>query len=541
MSKDKNTTQLPQPYLFANHETAQASKQDLVVVASQDKWNDFGFSILASFGFRRTDGRLLWMNGKLAVKGVSTLRNLQTQLLSDEKASASLKEAREPYASLLMDIKSYAELRAELGENRSRQLLEAAHDISLIREAGRTVPDWPDFFTTKVYALSMVRSSEAHIAERNAAAVLMGRDPFAISDVRVPFEASLTGAPPRLTFKFEFGHSALRGRIAVLVGKNGLGKTTSLAKLAQGLVDRRYRHAQLTPRPEVNQVLAFAHSSSLKKFSRPSAGGSARVRAFALDVGRTKKSEPLTALLIKIWRGNDGNSNLLQSLHAILLAEFPHLRLAVPVLDGGRIDLLKRGSFDLLDSLKGGANEQTQLERYRLVDPSREVEFLDESDKRRTLSLGQLAFLRFVLIALANAGPGSVLVVDEPENFLHPNLISRFMRVLNQVLKSVQSIAVVATHSPFVVREVQAAQVHILSGRANSMTVSHPRMQTLGANVASISDEVFGDDLHQHLFEELLDDEKIHDSNVEQLLRRYAGEMSVEALMLVRSKIESSQ
>lgn len=541
MPKTRTPQQFIEPHLFAHLELAQASKCDLVVVTSQDRWNDFGFSILASLGFRRNDGQLLWMQGKLAVRGVPVLRNLQAQLLSEGRASAPLTEAGEPYASLLLDIKSYSELRAELGETRARQLLEAAHDISLFREAGRMVPDWPDFFTTKVYALSMVRSSEAHIAERNAAAVLRGLDPFSISDVRIPFEARLTGTPPRLTFKFEFGRSALRGRIAVLVGKNGLGKTTSLAKLAQGLVDRKYRNAQLIPRPEVNQVLAFAHSSSLRKFVRPSTAGSARVRTFALDAGRTKKSQPLTVLLAEIWRGNDDNSHPLHSLQEILLAEFPQLRLAVPVLDGGKIEILKRGSFDLLVRLKEGTNEQTRLERYRQVDQSRELEFLDENGKVRQLSLGQLAFLRFALIALANAGPGSVLVVDEPENFLHPNLISRFMRVLNQVLKSVRSIAIVATHSPFVVREVQSAQVHILSGQADSMTVSHPRMQTLGANVASISDEVFGDDLHQHLFEELLAEERIRDSNVDELLAKYAGEMSVEALMLVRSKIEGAE
>jgi predicted ATPase len=541
MPKDRTPLQIIEPHLFAHHALAQNSKYDLVVVASQDRWNDFGFSILASIGFRRDDGELLWMQGKLAVRGVPVLRNLQSQLLSEGRTSAPLHEAREPFASILLDVKSYAELRAAVGETRARQLLDAAHDISLLRDAGRTVPDWPDFFTSKVYALSMVRSSEAYLAERHAAIVLQGGDPFALGDVRMPFEARLTGAPPRLAFKFEFGRSALRGRIAVLVGKNGLGKTTSLAKIAQGLVDRNYRNAQLIPRPEVNQVLAFAHSSSLHKFVRRSDAGSARVRAFALDVGRTKKSQSLTALLAEISRGTDDNGRLLQSLHEILVAEFPQLQVAVPVLDDGSVEVPKRGSFDLLTRMKGSANEMTLLERYRRIDQSRELEFLDEKGSTRKLSLGQLAFLRFVLIAFSNAGPGSVLVVDEPENFLHPNLISRFMRVLNQVLKSVRSIGIIATHSPFIVREVQSAQVHILSGQAATMNVSHPRMQTLGANVASISDEVFGDDLHQHLFEELLAEEHIRDSSVDELLKKYAGEMSVEALMLVRSKIEGAK
>ncbi|MNN89722.1 hypothetical protein D3C81_2075780 [compost metagenome] len=70
------------------------------------------------------------------------------------------------------------------------------------------------------------------------------------------------------------------------------------------------------------------------------------------------------------------------------------------------------------------------------------------------------------------------------------------------------------------------------------INVSHPRLQTLGANVASISDEVFGDDLPQHLYEELVTHAKNQSSTFTEALKKYSGELSTEALMLLRKKME---
>ncbi|MGQ3179035.1 MAG: hypothetical protein ACT6SC_15690, partial [Blastomonas fulva] len=50
------------------------------------------------------------------------------------------------------------------------------------------------------------------------------------------------------------------------------------------LVDRKYKAVAMANRPEVNQVLAFAHTASLPLFLPKSpAFGSARVRVFSLD------------------------------------------------------------------------------------------------------------------------------------------------------------------------------------------------------------------------------------------------------------------
>jgi ABC-type cobalamin/Fe3+-siderophores transport system ATPase subunit len=528
------------PALFLSKEGAEGSGSDAVVVPSSDRWNDFGYVVLADIGLRGPSGEMEWFAGRFAVQGEKSLRDFASSAGADETTGIPLSQLGKPYASLLGEIKHYSLARRALGSARASALLRELHDVSLLSEEEATVPDWPEFFESEVFTMAFLRSSESYLAFRQGAWVLAGRATSNI-DSQQPFAATLrTGPRVRFDFKFD-AQNVFRGRIAVLIGANGSGKTTALAVLARGLADSKALAVAIDQRPQVNQVLAFAHSGAVALFrSRTKSAGSARVRVFALDPlgtrGRRRATEPDTRLLVDIARASDEEGQLLGYLKSLLDDEFPSLRMQVPIKqstgEGGRSTAYK----SLARWMRG--SEQRQLEAAAEIDHSRPLKYFDADGKPRTPSLGQRTFIRFALTALANAGPASVLLIDEPENFLHPNLISRFMQVLHRVLTGTRSIALIATHSPFVVREVQSAQVHVITRIDGLMQVAKPRLQTLGANVANISDEVFGDDLPRHLHEELLAQANIQGMSFPDALDAYAHELSTEALMMLRSKVQ---
>jgi energy-coupling factor transporter ATP-binding protein EcfA2 len=526
---------------------AEQSNSDAFVVASSDRWNDFGYSLMADIGLRTPSGAVEWFPARFAVQGQKSLADFAKQLFGNRKAAVPLSELPAPFASLLIETKHYSIARRAVGIERATELLHGLHDIALLSEEGEEVQGWTDFFESEVYHLAMVRSSESYFAMRRGAWVLAGRQTSG-TDARTPFKAELKGRGPKLSLDFQFnGDNVLRGRMAVLIGKNGCGKTTSLAKLARGLVDLKSRVATITDRPEVNQVLAFAHTASLSLF-QPSSNstGSARVRVFSLDPltsRRPRREESDTRLLIDIARSHDYDGGpSLQYLRSILDEEFPSLRVMVPIKPdvAPAVRPSSASGYQLLSSWMQGS-EQRQLESAAELDHTRSLHYLDDKVQPRTPSLGQLTFIRFILTALANAGPASVFIIDEPENFLHPNLISRFMRVLHRLLTSTKSVAILATHSPFIVREVQSSQVHVLrSFDDGSITVSKPLLQTLGANVSSISSEVFGDDLPDHLYQDLVANAETVGLTFQEALERYAGDLSTEALMLLRTRMEGN-
>src|SRR5690606_3301787 len=107
-------------------------------------------------------------------------------------------------------------------------------------------------------------------------------------------------------------------------------------------------------------------------------------------------------------------------------------------------------------------SEEQLLNLTSSVDTSVEVGFFDARNRRMDVSSGERVFLRFSVHFLSYASKGALVLIDEPETHLHPNLVSSFAVLLYRVLKQTKSVAIVATHSPFFVREVPSHCVHIL-------------------------------------------------------------------------------
>ena len=127
-----------------------------------------------------------------------------------------------------------------------------------------------------------------------------------------------------------------------------------------------------------------------------------------------------------------------------------------------------------------------------------------DSKTLRALSSGETAMLRFAAQAAANIETGCALLFDEPETHLHPKFISDFMDVLTALVTATKSIAIIATHSAYVVREVPRQRVKVFSLEERNVTIQTPRLQTFGASIDSISQFVFGDTDTTHRYQDIL-------------------------------------
>jgi predicted ATPase len=75
------------------------------------------------------------------------------------------------------------------------------------------------------------------------------------------------------------------------------------------------------------------------------------------------------------------------------------------------------------------------------------------------MSEGLLYYLAFA--AIKHLEPTSILLVEEPENGLHPIRIAEVMNVLKEISKTTQ--VLIATHSPLVVNELSGDQVTVVT------------------------------------------------------------------------------
>jgi predicted ATP-dependent endonuclease of OLD family len=99
-----------------------------------------------------------------------------------------------------------------------------------------------------------------------------------------------------------------------------------------------------------------------------------------------------------------------------------------------------------------------------------------------------------------------LVLIDEPETHLHPQLLATLLTAINSLLEAYDSFSVIATHSAIAVQQVAAKRVHMIR-RISETTpdVSSPSIETFGANLTDITREVFDAAENDRDYREALD------------------------------------
>jgi len=85
----------------------------------------------------------------------------------------------------------------------------------------------------------------------------------------------------------------------------------------------------------------------------------------------------------------------------------------------------------------------------------------------------------------------SLILYDEPETFLHPPLISAYMRALSWLLIDRNAVAIIATHSPIILQEVPRKCVWIIQRDGDFYNIARPDRETFGESVSTLTREIF--------------------------------------------------
>ncbi|MCI1024772.1 ATP-binding protein, partial [Pseudomonas putida] len=129
---------------------------------------------------------------------------------------------------------------------------------------------------------------------------------------------------------------------------------------------------------------------------------------------------------------------------------------------------------------------------FSVVNSKAGVVFLNDTDKL-DLSSGQRLFVYMVINIVGQIKAESLIIVDEPELFLHPTFEVEFVALLKKVLAAFNSKAILATHSLAIAREIPANCMHVYRNGQYGLEIDHPPFETFGGNMQRISSYVFGD------------------------------------------------
>lgn len=277
--------------------------------------------------------------------------------------------------------------------------------------------------------------------------------------------------------------------MTVVIGPNGVGKTRLLLGLGKAALGRRGTTLSARKQGEIAPMswlplVSFTYEKSLW-------AGLARSGARIVSLGVSAPNwRGLTNVLRTLALDPHRASFNLPALHEVMadVADLDHLYL--PTLVKTEQDAGHPQPSISLSSLRDFPHPGI----VSALDLTKEAYFWSTDIGVYHISSGQKSVLLFGAHLFAQATLGAFVLVDEPENHLHPRFISILMQMMHRVLIATESRAVVVTHSPFVVREVDKTSVLIMQAENNGdPALYRTSMQTLGADVSSISDHVFLD------------------------------------------------
>jgi hypothetical protein len=353
----------------------------------------------------------------------------------------------EGWASLGQDPSYYRRVAA-LGDI-GREILTVLHDIVLRPELIRAVADDP------VYERSLLRMADARRAQAEGAAWLQGA-PGPAPAPALTFEfACDVGFASEHRCSFDLRSEAGRlGRVMGIVGRSGTGKTRFLDAVGAVLSGRDRTKGTLTPEGTFARVVALSFSpfdsfaGTLLKDMSFIHIGLRGIRHASVDVRRARRQ-------------------LAISLH--------HIAARVPLRSRWTRFVERAGVFDGEPGLASPFDATPEAFVARLS----------------TASSGHQLIVHALTGMVQHVRPGTVVLIDEPETHMHPNLLSNFVRILYDFLEEVDAFAVLATHSPVVVQEIPRRWLRVIRVEDRHPTIDTYERESFGENLSEIVEYAF--------------------------------------------------
>lgn len=446
-----------------------------------DKWDDYSY---------KTSFVLYFHSKSNTITEIGSVKILhKTEKSTINVIPKDFQELPEDFCSLGQEIEYYEKLKS-LFPSDYLDLLDNLNDAAFfpaVREVFENIAGFKD---------SLLRSSEAEKALNEAELFLSG------VPITKAFEFTYTsiipGADKPHVVAFNFSDTLfLPNRIIALIGKNGTGKTQFMAKLALDLGGKgrkkRTEEMFVPHRPFFSKIIAISYSA-FDKFARPSKNKSVSYKYCGLkdDKGFISAQRLL--------------ENYKEAVEKIV-----------------ELDRLQEWRF-ILSAIIG---EDVAFYYYSEIFENNNYEVLNQNNSR-LLSSGQ-SFLMYVITeVIANIRKDSLLLFDEPEMHLHPDAIANLIRMIDRLLTTYDSYALLATHSPIILQEIPSRYVYVFDREGNVPRVRKLGTESFGENIEALTEEVFQTKNVQGTYKEVLKNLS-NSMTYEQVLQLFDGRLSLNA------------
>lgn len=493
----------------------------------EDNWDDylkfrtqFYLTVIDEKGVEHEIGSV-----KIGQRGLKPGKQIAPGVRKPELKSA-FPNLSEAYFSLGQE-ETYYEALNELGDESRRAILKALRDCAFDTEI------YEEFINEPAMSVSLTRDFSESRLQHRLARLAQGNPALTQFEFEYlspdPIDEVLHWKRPVLSFSVE-PLSTPPTNIHVIIGRNGVGKTSLLKNIACSLLsdaraDNLFSEEKAdSPFGIIERVgpqkrqwsfagLVFVSFSAFDSFKLPSPANT-KIRAHQVNLNE----DPEVATL----------ANPREILNGDFLSAFKKC------IQGPRKARWLRAIQTLeTDPLfeDAGIAATAALPREKALEQATII--------FNELSSGHKIVLLAICKLVEMVEEATLVLIDEPETHLHPPLLSAFIRSLADLLLDRNGVAIIATHSPVVLQEVPMSCAWLISRSGPHSSAERPSIETFGENVGTLTREVFKLEVTDSGFHNLLRAEvnrQEHPSFAE-VVAKFGGQLGGEARAILRGLI----
>lgn len=493
-----------------------------VVVLEPDNWDDYSFKTLFT-------ARIYDANGVAHDLGSLKIGHYGQQIgRTRDSFPPTFPELPDNYFSLGQEPEYYQRLMnipAVLRDEYLRCMRDVVSDPERQAKAENH----------SVYSTSLLRSVSRNAIDGQFRRILSGG--AVLTEYRFYYTGQFgdSAGPMRLTFEVIPG-SLPPTNIHVVIGRNGVGKTTLLNSIVSAIVEQR--PPQVAGCFEVSE-----HSYSPPSPMPPGYFSSVTSVAFsAFDPFNPPPDQPDRSKGVSYFY--IGLKKRPGASHPIDFTLKPLAELSNEFMGSLRVCLsmeTKRQHWhNAISALEFDENfAEMSLSSWAGETPQSSTFFKHAESVFSRMSSGHKIVLLTVTKLVETVEEKSLVLLDEPESHLHPPLLSAFTRALSELLTTRNAVALIATHSPVIVQEVPKRCVWKIRRYRNATRAERPEIETFGENVGSLTREIFGLEVSKSGFHDMLAKAVEQGGTFEQILANYSDQIGLEGQAILRALLAS--
>lgn len=426
------------------------------------------------------------------------------------------------------DIDYYKKINSLFELEQIDALLESLCD------AGYFHMNHSDYSKWEGYSGSLMRGSSSAAILKKGYQIAVGRyNPTTKFNLNIE---SLGDSFDPINFKFNLDRKVGKSNICLLIGKNGVGKTHILKKISEvitGVTDGE-EHP-----PYFHKLIVIAHSPFEEFYTENEIFNKLTVKYSRKGSLANKKS-----LKRKRLHVNEYSYIGFRNQKGIFDPEYPVIKSVKSIIkilnydkenswwtEKTRFQLLKETlsisiKFDSISILDNDDNEiiiNDKIDRIKENINLNKGLIFKKDGAIIPLSSGQKIYTYMIPAIISELEDESLLILDEPELYLHPELEVGLINMLKNILDETKSFSIIATHSSILTREVERNAVTILRKTEGNTKVFRSSIETYGESIDVIISEVFDDEYVSKPYQKEIDKYFIRDSSSISEIKSYIG------------------